>query len=88
MLDPFLVEIVGWSAGLTNLCSSVPQLLENLRKPSAAGHQNPLRNALQAGGNLQWFGYGWMIGSSVMCVFALLGFVMASWLLAQVLQAK
>lgn len=82
------IELIGWSAGLTNLSSSTPQLVANLRDPSRAAGQSAWRNALQAAGNLLWIAYGALIGSLAMMVFATLGFIMAAWLLAQVRRAQ
>ena len=75
-------------AGATTLCSSVPQLLANLRTPELARAQSAARNCLQCGGNLLWLVYGGLVGSIAMTTFAGLGCAMAAILCVQTLRAK
>jgi uncharacterized protein with PQ loop repeat len=82
------VELLGFAAGMTNLTSSVPQLVSNLRSPDCAARQSPSRNALQCGGNALWLAYGVSVGSLSMTAFSSLGCLMAATLLWQVLKAR
>ena len=82
-MDPILVEMLGFAAGATNLASSVPQLLANLREPGLARGQSQARNAFQCAGNLMWLIYAIPVGSIAMMTFAGLGCAMAGLLLAQ-----
>lgn len=84
----FSIEMIGLLAGLTNLASSVPQLIANLRCPEKACGQSPSRNALQCSGNALWLVYGASIGSMAMTIFSTLGCAMAGLLLWQVLKAN
>ena len=81
------IELVGLMAGLTNLVSSVPQLVANLRNPDCAAGQSAGRNACQCAGNALWLVYGVSVGSLAMTLFSSLGSVMAGLLLWQVLSA-
>lgn len=81
------IELLGFVAGLTNLASSVPQLIANLKNPINASKQSPSRNACQCAGNTLWLVYGISVGSIAMTVFSSLGSVMAALLLWQVLRA-
>ena len=82
------VEILGFAAGFTNLVSSIPQLLANLRNPGAAAKQSASRNACQCAGNGMWLVYGVTVGSIAMSTFSTLGCIMAGALLWQVRHAK
>ena len=82
------VELLGFAAGLTNLASSVPQLVANLRAPDCAAKQSASRNAFQCAGNAMWLGYGVSLGSLPMMAFSTLGCAMAGLLLWQVVKAK
>ena len=81
-------ELIGYLAGLVMLSSSLPQLVVNFRDPSLAASQSGGRNLLQALGNLMWLIYAILVGAQPMIVFAGLGFVLASWLLLQVLMSN
>lgn len=82
------VELLGFMAGLTNLLSSVPQLLANLKAPECAAQQSAARNVCQAAGNGMWLFYGVAIGSVAMTTFSTLGCAMAATLFVQVRKAK
>ena len=82
------IELIGIIAGLTNLLSSAPQLIDNLRNPDRASGQNASRNALQCAGNGMWLFYGVSIGSLAMTTFSTLGSVMAALLFWQVVRCK
>lgn len=82
------IEMIGIIAGLTNLLSSVPQLIDNLRNPGRASGQNASRNALQCMGNGMWLFYGVSIGSLAMTTFSTLGCIMAAVLFWQVVRCK
>ena len=82
------VELVGFVAGLTNLVSSIPQLIANLRNPNSAAQQSAARNACQAAGNGMWLVYGLTVGSLAMSTFSTLGTLMAGALLIQVHRAR
>ncbi|MEM9433187.1 MAG: hypothetical protein AAGA12_04640 [Pseudomonadota bacterium] len=86
-MNPLTIEMIGLAAGLTNLSSSIPQLIANLRNPDAASKQSPSRNACQCAGNVLWLVYGIAVNSVAMMIFSTLGSVMAGLLLAQVLSA-
>ena len=79
-----VIELVGFFAGLTNLVSSVPQLIANIRNPKSASGQSACRNALQCAGNGMWLYYGLSIGSMAMATFSTLGCAMAALLFWQV----
>lgn len=87
-MDPIFIEMLGFVAGATNLASSVPQLLANLREPDLARGQSPARNAFQCAGNLMWLIYATQVGSIAMTTFAGLGCAMAGLLLAQTFGAR
>mgnify|MGYP007079448394 CR=1 FL=1 len=87
-MDSVPVELIGWAAGLTNLLSSVPQLIENISDCTKAAHQSSLRNLLQFQGNILWLIYGIKISAQEMVIFASCGSLMAFWLLIQVVRAK
>lgn len=82
------VEAIGFLAGLTNLFSSVPQLIANLKSPDCAADQSAARNICQAAGNGMWLCYGLAIGSLAMSTFSTLGCAMAAALFLQVRKAK
>ena len=82
-----MIELVGFVAGLTNLVSSVPQLIANLRHPERAANQDASRNAFQAAGNGMWLYYGVSVGSIAMTTFSTLGCLMAAALFWQVLKS-
>ncbi|MDD9921468.1 MAG: hypothetical protein OXQ92_04175 [Boseongicola sp.] len=86
-MDIWSLELIGLMAGATNLFSSVPQLVANLREPDRAHGQSPARNAYQCVGNALWLVYGTAIGSIAMMLFSTLGCLMATVLLCQVLKA-
>ena len=87
-MDFVQIEILGFVAGATNLCSSVPQLLSNLRNPQLARSQSMSRNCLQCAGNGLWLLYGASTGSLSMTTFAALGCGMAGLLVRQTRQAQ
>ncbi|MEM1360936.1 MAG: hypothetical protein AAGF94_04395 [Pseudomonadota bacterium] len=84
---PLTIEAIGLAAGLTNLVSSLPQLIANLKNPSDACKQSPLRNACQCLGNALWLVYGLSVGSFAMILFSSLGSLMAAALLWQVIRS-
>ena len=88
MMHCLSLELLGFAAGATNLCSSVPQLAANLRTPALAKGQSTARNCLQCGGNMLWLAYGGLAGSLAMTTFAGLGAAMALGLVFQTLRAK
>lgn len=89
MTTPVLMlELLGFSAGMTTLASSVPQLLANLRAPECAANQNATRNLFQCAGNALWFVYALNVGSIAMATFSTLGCFFAALLLWQVVAAK
>ncbi len=83
MMEAAYLEMLGFFAGATTLCSSVPQLLANLRNPELARGQSLSRNCLQASGNGLWLLYGGAVGSVAMTTFAALGCLMACCLAQQ-----
>lgn len=87
-MDMIQIEILGFVASATNLFSSVPQLLANLRNPQLACGQSVSRNCFQCAGNGLWMLYGVTVGSLSMTTFATLGCVMAGGLVFQTLRAK
>lgn len=87
-MDIIQIEILGFVAGATNLFSSVPQLLANLRNPQLARGQSLSRNCFQCAGNALWMLYGVSVGSISMTTFATLGCTMAAGLIFQTLRAK
>lgn len=82
-MDTYLIEVLGFLAGFTTLCASLPQLLANLRDPKRACAQSPARNALQSAGNALWLVYAMSTGSIAMMCFSTLGCLMGLALLAQ-----
>lgn len=82
------IEILGFVAGATNLFSSVPQLLANLKNPQFACGQSASRNCLQCAANALWLGYGLSVGSISMAIFAALGCLMAGILVRQTVSFK
>ena len=87
-MDVIQIEILGFIAGATNLFSSVPQLLVNLRYPQRACGQSVSRNCFQCAGNALWMLYGIFVGSESMSTFAALGCAMAGGLIFQTMRAK
>ena len=87
-MEPVYLEVLGFVAGATNLCSSVPQLRANLSNPDLAKGQSTSRNCLQCAGNGLWLAYGVSAGSLAMATFASLGAAMAAALIYQTLRAK
>lgn len=87
-MEAVYVEMLGFVAGATTLCSSVPQLVANLRDPALAKGQSAARNALQCTGNAMWLVYALSVGSVAMTTFAGLGSVMALALLVQVVKSN
>lgn len=81
------IEIIGFVAGATNLFSSVPQLVKNLRTPALAQGQCMSRNAFQCSANAMWLVYGASVESASMTTFAALGCLMAGALLVQTYRA-
>lgn len=82
-MDPLFLELLGFVAGATNLISSVPQLIANIRNPSLVRGQSAARNCLQLSANLLWLAYGIQVGSVSMTTFAGLGAAMAGLLALQ-----
>lgn len=82
------IEALGFVAGATNLMSSVPQLLANLKTPGCAANQSAARNACQAAGNGMWLAYGLASGSIAITTFSTLGCLMAGLLFWQVRRAR
>lgn len=87
-MDMICIEILGFVAGATNLFSSVPQLLANLRNPQLASGQSVSRNCFQCAGNSLWMLYGVSVDSASMTTFATLGCAMAGGLIFQTMRAK
>lgn len=87
-MDTYSIEIIGLAAGLMNLTSSVPQLLNNLKNPDQAKYQSRARNVMQASGNALWLVYGLYMDSTAMMIFSALGCLMAFCLLGQSLATK
>lgn len=79
---------IGTLAGLVNLSSSIPQVYKNIRRPTDAARQCPIRNALQATGNTLWLVYAILLNAFVMVIFATLGTGIALIILVQVLRAR
>lgn len=87
-MDLISIEVLGFMAGATNLFSSVPQLLANIRNPELACGQSLSRNCFQCAGNGLWIIYGVSVGSISMTTFASLGCAMAFGLIFQTMRAK
>ena len=87
-MELMFIEILGFVAGATNLVSTAPQLVANLRNQDLARTQSLSRNCLQSSANAMWFVYGVTVGSTAMTTFAGLGCVMAGCLAFQTYRAQ